>query len=336
MANLYITSPAAGSGKTSFALSLTALLRERGNNAGYLKPFSLVADDVQALYSDPDIAFAARALAGSSPPQPLVAREPLGSVAAMSSRLQDHIRIGSSGLSTVLIDGLTAPNGAAQESVDLAGLAEAKVIAVVRYERGLDVGHLSALADSFGGLHGVVLNAVPTLAWRTVTQEAVPAIEGAGLTVLGVVPEDPTLLGFTVGEYKARLAGRIVNNGEKAGEIVERLLVGAMVLDESTHYYQGVENKALITRGDRPDLQWNALETSTRCLILTQGQDPIPYVVNKAEEAEVPIIVVPNSTLDVIAGIEGFIGAPSFHHPKKLARYTELLAEHLDLTRLAP
>jgi hypothetical protein len=140
------------------------------------------------------------------------------------------------------------------------------------------------------------------------------------------------LLGFTVSEYSERLDGVVMNNGEHAGEIVESLLVGAMVVDSSTYYYERKERMALVTRADRPDLQWNALDASTRCLILTGGTDPIPYVIEKAKEREVPLVVVPQGTLDIINAIEGFVTAPTFHHPEKLRRYGQLLRQHADFS----
>ena len=57
-------------------------------------------------------------------------------------------------------------------------------------------------------------------------------------------------------------------------------------------------------RGDRPDVQMSALTTSTQCLVLTGGIDPIEYVLYEAELEEVPIAVVPSETLDAMAALD--------------------------------
>ena len=56
------------------------------------------------------------------------------------------------------------------------------------------------------------------------------------------------------------------------------------------------ENKAVIVRGDRPDLQMAALNTSTACIVLTKGVEPIEYVRYEAEQEEVSLIVVETDT----------------------------------------
>ena len=56
-------------------------------------------------------------------------------------------------------------------------------------------------------------------------------------------------------------------------------------------YFRRKPNKAVITGGDRADIQLAALETSTRCLILTGNLYPSPAVLNRAEELCVPVLL---------------------------------------------
>ena len=58
--------------------------------------------------------------------------------------------------------------------------------------------------------------------------------------------------------------------------------------------------KALITGGDRSDIHLVALETATRCLILTGNLRPMPEVVRRAEELGVPVLLVRQNTLEVV------------------------------------
>ena len=74
----------------------------------------------------------------------------------------------------------------------------------------------------------------------------------------------------------------------------------------------------MITGGDRPDIQLAALETSTKCLILTGNLHPSPIILNRAEELGVPMILVGQDTMTAMQTIEKFFGRSRFHQIKKL------------------
>jgi len=338
MPTLYVTSLEPGEGKTALALSLAALAADRGRKAGYFKPVTLA--EGEGWTPDLDTAFYRQVL-GRDDPAPLAPRAE--SPEALTSGLGADLRGAiaqrwakvSAGKDVVFVEGLPSSGATAAAARDLAELVDARVVAVVRFRRGLDLSRVAALRELFGArLAGVVLNAVPAHGERIAREDAVPALEAHGIQVLGIVPEDRLLLGFTVAEYSQRPGGRILNDEERAGELVESILLGAMVVDSSEHYYERRERKALVTRADRPDLQWNALEGSTRCLILTGGKEPIAYVRERAADAGVPLVLVEPSTVETVAAIEAFVTAPAFHHREKLARYKELLRAGADLAAL--
>ena len=336
MPAVYVTSLAPGAGRTAVAAGLTALLAARGKKAAYFKPFSVVPREAHPGYVDLDTSFCQEALAQpeSLAPTPVTADALADGLGALAPAARQRWSELSAGKDVVVVDGLVASGPTAAASAELAELADS-VVAVVRYRRGMDLEEVKALEGAFGRrLLGVLLNAVPAVSLREAEEETAASLRAADVAVLGIIPEERLLLGFTVEEYGARLGGRVINNQEQAGEIVESLLIGAMALDPGEYYYERTQNKALITRGNRPDLQWSALESSTRCLILTQDMEPIPYVLEKAKEEEVPVMVVPKGTLDTVAEIEGFVTEPTFHHPQKLARFTQHLEGHADLSRM--
>jgi BioD-like phosphotransacetylase family protein len=331
MAGIYVTSLEPGAGKTAFALSLTSLLAASGKKAGYAKP--AVWDNTSG--PDADVAFAKEALGLTESVEALSPqRLSTGGIGAAKPAIVKQWNAVSSGKDVVVADGITT-DGDAKTSAELAGVVDARVVVVVRYRRAMDLAPVTEAARRFGDrFAGVLLNAVPEQSLREARGVAAVALSSDGVPVLGIVPEDRMLLGFTVSEYSERLEGTVLNNDDLGGEIIESLLVGAMVVDSSVHYYGRKEHMALVTRADRPDLQWNALDASTRCLILTGGGEPIPYVVEKAKEREVPLVVVPKGTLDIIENIDNFVTSPTFRHPAKLRRFGHLLREHADLSVL--
>ena len=86
------------------------------------------------------------------------------------------------------------------------------------------------------------------------------------------------MLSVSVGELAEFLSGKILCCADKVDELVEHLMVGAMSVDSALTYFRRKPNKAVITGGDRPDIQLAALETSTKCLILTGNLQPSPII----------------------------------------------------------
>jgi uncharacterized protein len=212
----------------------------------------------------------------------------------------------------------------------------ARVLAVIKYREDLQMLD-DALASQvcFGDqLLGVVLNAVPRQRMPFTQELAKSALEGRGVPVLGVLPQERLLLSVSVDELAEFLNGKILCRADKGGELVEHLMVGAMSVDSALTYFRRKPNKAVITGGDRPDIQLAALETSTKCLILTGNLQPSPIILGRAEEVGVPMILVRQDTLTTVEIIERFFGKTRFHQEKKVQRFEEMLADRFDFGRL--
>jgi BioD-like phosphotransacetylase family protein len=159
----------------------------------------------------------------------------------------------------------------------------------------------------------------------------VPSLEQSGIKVVGVLPEDRALYSVTVGELAEHVGGSILNSQDRSNELVESLMVGALSVDSALSYLTLKPNKAVITRGDRPDIQLAALETSTRCLVLTDNINPMPRILNRALELEVPIVLVQGDTVGTMEALERVFDKARFHDEKKLERLGKILERNLDL-----
>ena len=69
-------------------------------------------------------------------------------------------------------------------------------------------------------------------------------------------------------------------------------------------------------------------------LILTGNLRPTPQVIDRAEEREVPIILVPDDTLTTVDRAERLFGRVRFHQEAKLRRFSDLLDTHFAFDRL--
>jgi BioD-like phosphotransacetylase family protein len=152
----------------------------------------------------------------------------------------------------------------------------------------------------------------------------------SGSGVLGVLPEDRVLFGLTVGEIAGRIDGKILNDAAKSGEVVENLMLGAMVVDAGPDYFGRRANKAAVLRSNRPDMQLAALETSTRCLVLSGGIEPTYPVLTSAKDKGIPIILARGDTGSVVNTLEIALGRSRFNQPKKLPRLLQIMEKHFD------
>ena len=154
----------------------------------------------------------------------------------------------------------------------------------------------------------------------------------AAIKVLGVLPEDRVLFAVTVGELADSIKGEVLNNAEKVAEVVESFMLGAMVVDSGLDYFGRKNNKAAVVRGDRPDMQLAALETSTRCLVLSGSKEPpVSSVLQKAENRGIPVISTESAIDDIIAGIEDILGKTRLNQEKKLPKLAEIIKQNLDV-----
>ena len=140
---------------------------------------------------------------------------------------------------------------------------------VVGFSRDLDAESIKSAAEALGdGLVGVIVNRVPTLGARVAKETLKPALESAGLTVLGIVPESRVLFGITVDDLVARLEGRYALEAEGRDLLVEHVMVGANLLDaedfpagpeyfgaagQEGRYRQGRPARLPVVRHEHPD-----------------------------------------------------------------------------------
>ena len=325
MTILYVTSRQAGSGKTAMCAVLAHELSRRGRRAAAIKPLSGEGDSPGAVDNAAYMSLLSQApsasleLRGGEPDTALLEQ----AAAACRSAAEGHDLLlveGSAELSESAADRLI-------ESLD------ARVLAVERYDSGLGGADLDNLRRRHGDrLAGIVVNGLTR--YQATRANAEFAGGSGSPTLLGIVPEDRRLLGVSVERLVQHLDGRYVVGEEKKGALVEHLLVGGMGLDSGELYFGTRDSKAVIVRGDRPDVQMSALTTSTRCLVLTGGIDPIEYVLYEAELEEVPVAVVPAETLDAMAALDDLSDRARFDHPSKLERLTELVRERVDVDAL--
>ena len=138
----------------------------------------------------------------------------------------------------------------------------------------------------------------------------------------------------TVRDLANQLQAEFFALEEGSESLVESVMIGGWFLDQGAYVFSRRDNKAVLVRGDRPDLQMAALQTSTNCLVLTGSQLPIQYVVYEAEQEKVPILLCQGTTTENMEKLHTLNERVGVHHLAKVQRYVELLEENSDIGEL--
>jgi BioD-like phosphotransacetylase family protein len=211
----------------------------------------------------------------------------------------------------------------------------APVLLAHAWEDARSVDLLLEARDALGEhLLGVVLNNVPAEQITAVGDEVVPALDRLGLPVYGVLPRSPLLRSVTVAELVNRLRARVLCCADRGDLLVESLSIGAMNVNSAMEVFRRQRNMAVVTGADRTDIQLAALEASTQCLILTGASEPLPQLVNRAQELDVPLLKVEHDTLTTVAAVEKAFGHVRLHEAVKATYACRMVAEHCDFAPL--
>jgi BioD-like phosphotransacetylase family protein len=347
MKTLYIVSTGSFSGKTALCYGIATRLQRDGMRVGYFKPLVFFGKRVEGRTISEDASYMRGALglkesddtlapvvldalaienAAAGKPHDYAAR--IDRAFAQVARDKDILIVeGAANLAEGTLLGL--PPGQVAERLS------ARVLAVAKYGNELVGEGLLAARAQFGTRFlGAVINEVPPPRVDFVDHSIVPFLKTRGITVYATLPQERLLLSITVNEIAEALGGEILNSPEHGDELVENIMVGAMSVDSALAYFRRKPNKVVITGGDRADIVLAALETSTRCLVLTGNLRPNPLILGRAEELGVPLILAKQDTLSAVEIIQQYFGKLRLHQPRKVERFEQLLNERFDFARL--
>jgi BioD-like phosphotransacetylase family protein len=214
---------------------------------------------------------------------------------------------------------------------------DAPVVAIAPYRNRLSLLDDCLVAHVRLGerLLGVVVNRLPDEEAGFFDDVARPYLERHGIPLLGVLPLRERLEAVSVEELADILHGEFLTLPEKRDVLIENMVVGAMgVAHALPHLRRVTGSKCIITGGDRADIQLVALETGASCLILTGHLRPVPEVLSRAEESEIPVLLVRQNTLETVQTVEQVFGKTRLGQAAKLEEFETLLQENFDFEQL--
>ncbi len=333
------------SGKSATVLGLALQMRSQGFDIAYAKPIGTCPSEGNDRL-DEDVRFISKTLKlskdrirptlfslnESTIAQQLVAEKPVDPQAlesALANQGEDILLIeGPGDLEEGTLFGLSLP--------DMAKMSEAAVILVARYHSALVVDKLLAAKKTLGNqLLGVVINDVPP---ELMDEALIPVkqyLERHDISVFGILPRAAIMRSVSVEALVHQLKAEVLNRPERIDQImVEEISIGAMNANSALRYFNQANNMAVVTGGDRFDIQMAALESSTHCLVLTGRLSPRPDILERANDLEVPILSVDLDTLTTVGKIEQAFDQVRLHEPIKVECIGHLMEQHFDTQRL--
>ena len=343
MISIYIGSTTGYSGKSLVTLGLALRMKEDGLDVGLIKPFGRVPTVIGGVLTDGDAAFMKEALGLPDPVEDicpvvhshdLVAGALRGGGAALKPRVMKAFKAMSKGRDVMLIGGARDLHDGAYIGIPgekLVAAMDAWAVIVDPFGGEPNVDRLLAVKELIGPrLVGAVINKVPPDGMEFLKGMVGPFLKKKGIPLLGVLPTDKVIDSITIGQLSESLGGRVICREDRLSEFVENFSIGAMDVESALKYFRRTPNKCVITGAHRSDIQLAALETSTKCLVLTGDLLPNDLIIAKATMAGVPIILVKADTLTTVERFEAVLGKVRIREDRKVARARELMAERFD------
>ncbi len=348
MKNLMFVSTQPYSGKTGLVINLIKELRLRGRGAVYFKPVGNLPVPIDSIICDQDAVYAKEALELKAPleylcPLVLTASATLDRLRGGASGAVDGIKIAYEAVQAsggpVIIEGPGRLNdgrlhGAAV--LEIIEDLEAGAILVAKGENIYEtVDDILVTHDRLGDrLVGVVFNWVRPAESQLISETVAPFLASLGISCFGAILRDASLQAVSVNVLAKTLGGRFLYGADRGDAMVETFMVGAMGQEQALRFFRQKVRKAVITGGDRADVQLAALETPTSCLILTGNYPPPAAVLSVAAAKGVPVILVEVDTLTAVERTESLLGQTRVHDSVKLDEIGELMRDHLDIEGL--
>jgi len=344
--NLYICSSVSFSGKTVVCLGLALKFQEEGYEVGYFKPVGWdAARDENGVAFDEDAELMRHVLKAK---QPLEVLSPVifhnrfleeclkHKPVHYEKEIQDAYNKCAEGKDIMLIEGPNTLGCGACLQIDPIAIAKklnSKMLLVSRIVNDDAICQIvrdyKCIKNDSVEFIGVILNDIAKMIIERVKGFSRPILERNKVEVLGIIPEMVEVRSPTVREVHSKIGGDLLVGKENLDNLIEDFLIGAMTPESALAYFRRSANKAIITGGDRSDIQLAALQTKTSALILTGNLYPDVRVLAKAEHQKVPVILVPYDTYTTVSKTREITGRIKYTDQKKIALAKKMIEEHV-------
>jgi uncharacterized protein len=347
MISLYIGSTGGYTGKSLVSMGLGQRFKKDGFKVGYFKPVGILPIKVDKTLTDTDAWRIYRALELKDPlseicpvvlTQELMVKSYTRDVKGLMTKITASFRNLSGDKDIMLIGGygsIYTGSYLGLQGLQVIKRLDSRVVIVVKYEGEYIVDYImQAKKDLRERFLGVIINKVDDDQKQSVDEYVLPFLKRKGIDVLGILPHDFIVGAITVEEMTEMLGGKIICAHDKLGNLVEKFLIGAMQVDKAIEYFKKTRNNAVIVGGDRADIQLSAIESGSVCLILTGELYPSEMIISRAEEKNIPIMVVREDTFSIAKKLERLSVRLRLRDMVKVERGMAMVSDNVDFALL--
>ncbi|MDY6965752.1 MAG: AAA family ATPase [Halobacteriota archaeon] len=344
--SLFVISDGIGRGKTLLSLGIALRFKNEGYKVGFFKPVATEMRIEDGVPMDEDVELMKDVLCLDSSTEDLaplvIGYDFLEELSTQSKKdvedkLDRAFKKVADDVDILVMEGAQTPDTLSfmgLSSITLAKKFKSRLIIVSRGESDHVVDNVvnqKHMADCIGcNLMGCVLNNVPQRLIARTNRYIVPPLKENGIDVLGIIPEDITLVSPTVAEVCDVMGGEVLEGKDHLDRLIVGSYIGAASIGGAQQYYHDMQNKALITGGDRADMAIAGIEAGISLLILTANLYPSQGVLTMARKKGVPVLLVPYDTFTTVKRLDVVTGRVKSWDKKKIELCEQKISEFID------
>jgi len=198
---------------------------------------------------------------------------------------------------------------------------------------GLGIGANTAI---FSVVKAVVLNRVPPEKLQEVNTSVIQPLTQKGIQVTIAISEDPLLSFRSLLEVVEILEAKVLCGEESLGRPVGQVTVGSTELKRELLVFKRVYNKVVLLQPPSMDqgLERSSAHGPIAGILLTGGRNPALPLLQAAERAKVPILMVREDSFSVLERLQRTDPRISPDDKTKMRRITQLMDVDNALERL--
>jgi BioD-like phosphotransacetylase family protein len=349
MRSVLVSSTELYSGKSALCMALAMKLKENEQKVGYMKPVGNIIVDMNGELVDDDAVNMKKMLGldeSLDEISPILFTHQLledvleGKDKQLVPKLKKTFDQVSKNKDVMVLEGAGDVSGSSVLGLsdsEVAKMTGSKILLVSKYCDEYTVDRITTylkLLSKEVEVIGIIFNNTSLERINFVKEKVAPYFDRKGIRVLGVIPRNKALQTISAREIAEGLNGKVLAGEGNLDVTVDNIVVGAMAPDSAIKVFRRKHNRAVITGGDRADLQMAALEVRMRILILSGNLYPPAPVLGRAEELGVPVILLPDDTTTVVDRMETLLRRVRVKNVQKIDLMKNMFDEYIDTDKI--